>query len=288
VTQGLMAREERRARSARRAVVPVAVIIPAFEEEATVGAVVATVLAHPAVSEVLVVDDGSRDATAARAEAAGARVLRLPRNLGKAQAMDRGVAATTAPLLLFVDADIVGLRAEVLDRLIDAARREDFDMFVAMVARKRFAGWLGWILPVLGGTRILRRELWRALPARYKRGFRIEVALNAFAARAGLRTGHRMFAGFGHVIKERKRGFWPGLHSRLDMIVDIVTAILCLQLVDRWTAASRVLEAQLALAAATATEQRPAAAPARSALRFADGALEGLAQPASPRRRSRR
>src|SRR4029079_15220432 len=124
---------------------------------------------------------------------------------------------------LFIDADIVGLQPQVIDLLVEAARVEHHDMFVAMVQRKRFAGWLGLVLPVLGGTRILRRELWQALPPRYKRRFRIEIALNHYAARARLRVGHRMIAGLGHVMKERKRGLWPGLRQRLLMIADIVS-----------------------------------------------------------------
>jgi glycosyltransferase involved in cell wall biosynthesis len=260
----------------------VAVIVPAFEEAATVAGVVAVVRRHPAVAEVVVVDDGSRDDTAARARAAGARVLRQAENRGKAQAMERGVAATTAPLLLFVDADIVGLRTEVLDELVDEATRGGKDMFIAMVARKRFAGWLGHVLPVLGGTRILPRELWAALPPRYKRGFRIEIALNHFAARAGLIAGHRMIPGLAHVIKERKRGFWVGLRQRLGMIGDIVTAILCLYVWDRWTAGARVLAAMGSLAAAP---QPPLRFPAPATASDSGGRA---AQPPSPSRRSRR
>jgi hypothetical protein len=256
----------------------VAVIVPAFDEAATVAAVVRVARQHPAVAEVVVVDDGSRDETAQRAREAGARVVCLPRNRGKAQAMDRGVAETSAPLLLFVDADIVGLRLEVIELLVAAATAERHDMFVAMVARKRFAGWLGHVLPVLGGTRIVRRELWTALPQRYKRRFRIEIALNHFASRAGLLRGHRMIAGLGHVMKEKKRGFWRGMGQRVGMIADIVSAIVCLQLVDRWTASERVLLAM------HATRSLPLRFPLAAA---ADGPASEATQP-SPRRRSRR
>jgi len=68
----------------------VLILIPVLDEACSVGRVAAAARAH---APVLVVDDGSRDGSAAAAEAAGAEVLRHPRRLGKAQALLTGVAA---------------------------------------------------------------------------------------------------------------------------------------------------------------------------------------------------
>jgi glycosyltransferase involved in cell wall biosynthesis len=65
----------------------VAVVIPAYNEADRVGATVAAARALPGVGVVVVVDDGSRDATAAVAREAGARTLRYARNHGKSMAM---------------------------------------------------------------------------------------------------------------------------------------------------------------------------------------------------------
>jgi len=82
------------------------VVIPAFDAAATIGATLAGLAAQQGCGalEVIVVDDGSADGTAAIAEAAGATVLRLQRG-GPAAARAAGVEASAAPLLGFVDAD---------------------------------------------------------------------------------------------------------------------------------------------------------------------------------------
>ncbi|HEX2299381.1 MAG TPA: glycosyltransferase family 2 protein, partial [Pseudonocardiaceae bacterium] len=83
---------------------------PVHNEEATVGAVVAglppRVAEHPVI--VLVVDDGSDDASAQRAAGAGAVVLRQPGNLGLGAAVRRGLAAAVSldpAAVLYLDAD---------------------------------------------------------------------------------------------------------------------------------------------------------------------------------------
>ena len=68
------------------------ILIPAFNESATIGQIVAGALAY---APVIVVDDGSTDDTAACAEAAGAEAIRHPRRLGKGQAIRTGLAAAS-------------------------------------------------------------------------------------------------------------------------------------------------------------------------------------------------
>jgi glycosyltransferase involved in cell wall biosynthesis len=105
---------------------PVA-LVPAYQAAQTVGAVVRGLLRH--VPKVVVVDDGSSDATAAEASRAGADVIRLATNGGKGSALRTGLAAVLpgeATHVAFVDAD--GQHdPDDLPRLLAAARAgEDF------------------------------------------------------------------------------------------------------------------------------------------------------------------
>jgi glycosyltransferase involved in cell wall biosynthesis len=87
------------------------VIIPAYESEATVGAVIVDllgVLASARDEDILVVDDGSRDETGCIARSKGARVFRQPENRGKGAALVRGLEEARAlgyEVALAVDAD---------------------------------------------------------------------------------------------------------------------------------------------------------------------------------------
>ncbi len=85
----------------------VSVIVPAYNAAATLPACLAALQQQDfphSQYEIIVVDDGSTDATAALAEAAGVRVIRQP-NAGPAAARNAGAAAACGELLLFTDAD---------------------------------------------------------------------------------------------------------------------------------------------------------------------------------------
>lgn len=81
----------------------VSVVIPCLNEEDAIPGVVREVLAHGA-DEVIVVDNGSTDATASRAREAGARVVSEPRR-GYGRACAAGVAAVNAEIVCFLDGD---------------------------------------------------------------------------------------------------------------------------------------------------------------------------------------
>ncbi len=201
----------------------VSAIIPAHNEALTIRSVIEPLLRHPSIDEVIVVDDGSTDATLAVAREAGATVISMPENGGKAAAMSRGVAAATNDIVFFSDADIVGLTPEIVSRIVTPVTSGAYDMFVGIRGRKTY--WANRLLhftPILGGERALRKELWDHVPRTYKKNFQIEIALNFFAKLNGHRMGFTVVPGLSQVIKEKKRGLWPGLWQRLSMIADIL------------------------------------------------------------------
>jgi hypothetical protein len=108
-----------------------AVLVAARDEEGAIARTVEALRAAFPGVDVIVADDGSRDGTAAAAERAGARVLRLPAR-GKGQALTLAERAAPPGRLLLVDADLEG----DLARLVGA----DGDLAIAVFAERRGGG----------------------------------------------------------------------------------------------------------------------------------------------------
>ncbi|HEV2447935.1 MAG TPA: dolichyl-phosphate beta-glucosyltransferase [Candidatus Sulfopaludibacter sp.] len=106
----------------------ISIIIPAYNEEKRLPSTLERVRKYLAgapweFSEVVVVDDGSRDRTAEAAEAVGARVLRNPGNRGKGYTVRHGMLEAKGDWALFTDADL-SAPIEELETLWQAAERE--------------------------------------------------------------------------------------------------------------------------------------------------------------------
>lgn len=116
----------------------IAIVIPAFEEEDRLGTSVEKILAYVSESysdaELIVVDDGSRDATAEVAKAAAAKfpkidsqLIRYEKNRGKGFAVKNGLLAVNADIALFSDADL-STPIDEMPKLIDPIRSGEYDV----------------------------------------------------------------------------------------------------------------------------------------------------------------
>jgi glycosyltransferase involved in cell wall biosynthesis len=97
--------EQTRAEPAPQWPFSLSIVIPAMNEAATIGRVIAAVISVCPDAEVIVVDDASRDDTAEVAAAAGARVIRRPYNIGNGAGVKTGVRAASGDVVVIVDAD---------------------------------------------------------------------------------------------------------------------------------------------------------------------------------------
>jgi dolichyl-phosphate beta-glucosyltransferase len=118
------------------------IVIPAYNEEARLPSTLDAVMAYLAVKnfdfvEVIVVDDGSRDGTAALIEHhAGISLLRNPGNRGKGYTVRHGMLEAKGDWILYTDADLSAPIAE-LDKLLAAAERGSADVAIGSRALDR-------------------------------------------------------------------------------------------------------------------------------------------------------
>lgn len=205
--------------------VVVDVVMPARNEATTVAANVAAARGCRYVRRVIVVDDGSTDATAEIAVAAGAHVVGRPGSRGsKAHAMDAGVQATDATHILFVDADCTGLSSAHLDAICEPVLDGRAEMSLGAFDY----GWLNLlvlVLPPLSGERIVPRWVWDRIPVSKHDGYTIETRINEVIAEGRLRTHAHTMRGVHHRTKRQKFGAVAGFGRTARMYRDLFSML---------------------------------------------------------------
>ena len=202
------------------------VVIPAYEEQATVASVVRVAI-DAGIGPVVVVDDGSGDRTAAAARAAGAEVLRLETNVGKGGALAAAANARSEAVLVLLDADLTGLTADHVRTLAAPVRDGEVDMTRGVFDGGRWMTTVAQhVVPLLNGQRAIRRELLQSVPDLAESRYGVEVAITDQARRHRWRTRDVSLRGVSQVMKEEKRGWWRGLRVRWTMYREIVRQAL--------------------------------------------------------------
>lgn len=198
-------------------------VMPARNEALTIEANVLAASGCRFVRSVIVVDDGSTDATGALAEAAGARVLRREVSSGsKALAMATGVAACDAGGILFVDGDCTGLTSAHLDQLCEPFVEGVATMSVGFFDYGWFWNPLVRRWPPISGERILPRWVFEAIPEGKLQGYTIELRINEVIAEHRLETTVRTMSGVSHRTKRDKLGFVVGMRRTVAMYRELL------------------------------------------------------------------
>ncbi|NBS41879.1 glycosyltransferase family 2 protein [bacterium] len=203
----------------------IAAIVPAYNEESTVADVVRALRTSPYLTEIIVVSDGSTDRTADAARLAGATVHEVSQNAGKGAAMFYGAARTDAPVIAFFDADLIGLTADHVERLVLPVLSGSRVMNVGIRDRGRLLSRLAARLPLIGGERVMLRQVMDGVPPEFARGFMVESALNYFCRSRNLPYGTVFLPGLDIRRKYQKVGWKRGVVQYAKMAGQILGAM---------------------------------------------------------------
>lgn len=198
-------------------------IIPAHNEAPRIARVIGAARGTSLIARVLVVDDGSTDGTETVAKQAGADVLRLWPNRGKGQAMLAGVRSTQEPIVLFLDADLIGLTPGYAERLVRPVAQGQCVMTVGLSEKEHIWAGLQEALPRISGQRAVLRAVLERVPLSFWDGYRIEVGINRIAAKLG-RTCDVTLFGVTASPKWAKGDVGKGLLNSVKMLRDVVIA----------------------------------------------------------------
>lgn len=205
-----------------------AAIVPAYNERERIPAVLDAIRGASMIDEIVVVSDGSTDGTYEFA-AADPRVtaVNLPINRGKGGAMRSGAESTGADVILFLDADLVGMDGSKVDSIIRPVVEGRADMSIGIFTEGRGVTDLAQFLtPYISGQRAMRRELFLGIPGLDGVRSGVEVAITKYARARQLRVERVMLPGCTHFMKEEKLGFARGFQCRLRMYADIGRILL--------------------------------------------------------------
>lgn len=206
----------------------IAVIVPAYNEEKQIGAVLDILTRIELVNEIIVVNDGSEDRTSDVARSYDVTVIDHQVNGGKGAAMQTGICATDADIILFIDADLIGLKQEHIDNLI---RPLIEDPSLMMTVGKFTGGRLRTdlaqsLVPFISGQRAVKREFLSGLPNLADSGFGVEIIITQHAKQNKFKVEEIPMPEVSQVMKEEKFGVIKGFKTRMKMYGDLAKQVV--------------------------------------------------------------
>jgi glycosyltransferase involved in cell wall biosynthesis len=202
-------------------------IVCAYNEADRIRNILDVIACHPALTEVIVVNDGSTDATEALIRSYPTiRVLSHTPNRGKTYALSRGIAAARCDHLMLLDADLSGVTPADIDALAAPVMRGEAEVSISLRSNSL------WLYRQLGldfvsGERVAPKWLLKDAVAAMQRLPRWggEVYMNEIFIRRGCRLSVVRWPRVMNVRKYQKFGAWRGALAEAKMIADAAAVL---------------------------------------------------------------
>ncbi|MFC1767176.1 glycosyltransferase family 2 protein [Candidatus Margulisiibacteriota bacterium] len=179
-------------------------IIPAYNEENRILPVLEVIKQSPLISEIIIVNDGSTDNTKnVLSGVSGIKLINHETNMGKGDAMQTGIDASTGDLILFLDADLKGLTTKHIEELITSVANGSTDMSFSY---RDNSGEPFFKVDIFSGERALMKETLKKIGSLKGLKYAVEAYINKYLIDNNLKWKSIRCEGLYFMQKEEKKG----------------------------------------------------------------------------------
>ena len=203
----------------------VTAVVPVYNEEKTVKGVLDTLLSSKRIDNIIVVDGGSTDNTPSilkKYKIKKMKIIRLKKPEGKGNAVKTATKNIKSEIILFFDADLIGLRREHVEKLLEPIVNEGAAMVIGLRDKgNAIANMLMPYFPLTGGERALLTNVFMEIrKCSLIEGWGIESVMNDYCKKKKLKVAKVKLDGMDHIgMQTKKYGVMAFVKETYDVIM---------------------------------------------------------------------
>lgn len=185
----------------------VTAIIPVYNEERTIGNVLKTLTSSNSIDDIVVVDDGSTDGTSNLIKQFKVKVIIMKKNIGKGNAVKIGTKNIKSDVILFLDADLLNIKKEDIDKLLNPVINDDAAMVIGLMDKGNIISDIIMpYFPLTGGQRtILTKVFMEIRKSPLIEGWGLESVMNDYCKKKKLKVVKVKLDGVDHIGMQHKK-----------------------------------------------------------------------------------
>lgn len=200
----------------------VTAVVPVYNEEKTVKNVLEILISSDKINDIIVIDGGSTDRTKKIIKQFNVKIIMLEKPIGKGGAVRIGTKNIKSSIILFFDADLIGLKKEHIGKLLEPVLNQGAAMVIGLRDKGSVIGnMIMPYFPLTGGERaILTKVFMEIRKSPLIEGWGLESVMNDYCKKKNLKVAKVRLDGMDHIgIQTKKYGLTAFLKEIYDVIL---------------------------------------------------------------------